>query len=74
MKDSNSKSLDPNLMETQNMEDYYYTGNEEERNLDDFNFININLDPEVKPEPRKESNLILITSVVLTSFMTNLSL
>lgn len=57
---SSSKSIpSPDLIETQNMEDYYYSGEEEERNLDDFNFININLDPSIKAEPRKESNTIL---------------
>ena len=74
MKNS-SKSIEPNLIETQNIEneekkenkdnddnneDYYYNGDEEEeKNYDDFNFINIPIDPTLKPEPRKESNKIL---------------
>ena len=58
MRNSN-KDLEPNMIETQNMEDFYYTGNEEEVNYDDFNFINIHLDPNEKTEPRKESNKVL---------------
>ena len=56
---SSNKSINPNLVETQNIEDYYYNGEEEEVNYDDFNFLSIPLDPTKKPEPRKESNKIL---------------
>ena len=56
---SSNKSVNPNLVETQNMEDYYYNGEEEEVNYDDFNFLYIPLDRTQKPEPRKESNKIL---------------
>ena len=57
MKNSN-KELDPGMLETQNMENYYY-GNDEEKNYDDFNFINININPNEQAEPRKESNKVL---------------
>ena len=55
---NSNKSLDPNLMETQNI-DYFYYGNEEEKNYDDFDFIHTKLNRNEKNEPRKESNKIL---------------
>ena len=54
-KDSNN-SLDPNLMETQNID---YLNNDEEQNYDDFDFLSIHLDRTIKNEPKKESNKIL---------------
>ena len=57
MKDKESNnSLDPNLMETQNID---YLNNDEEKNYDDFDFLSIHLDRTIKNEPKKESNKIL---------------
>ena len=57
MKDKESNnSLDPNLMETQNID---YLNNDEEKNYDDFDFLSIHLDRTIKNMPKKESNKIL---------------
>ena len=56
MKNS-KKSLDINLMETQNIN--YLYNEEEEINYEDFDFIHIYITPNTKQEPRKESNKIL---------------
>ena len=55
---NSNKSLEPHLMETQDI-NYLYNGDEEEENYEDFDFLHIKITPNAKQEPRKESNKIL---------------
>ena len=56
---NSNKSLEPHLMETQDVNYLYNGDDEEEQNYEDFDFLHIKITPNAKQEPRKESNKIL---------------
>lgn len=56
LKNSSSKSIPPNIMETQiKEEDFYYGGDSKPKNYDDFNFISINVNQINQTENNKNN-------------------